>query len=298
MVRAEFSAVQVIENSENLGFAKANNRAIRQASGDYVLLLNSDTIVRPGAIRIMAEFMDSNPQAGAVACRLLNANGTIQASIGRQAGPGLIRQIFRLCGISRAIRGERTRRFLRRYLAFAIGSTLRSYLEPYVTDTALEVESISGACLMLRRQAIDQVGFLDENFFMYLEDLDYCIRLRRAGWKLYYVPAGEIVHLVGQSSGRRMRDYSIHAYQSLFYFYEKHYSTRTLSAMRLAVFSVMCVRWVWNFVSGVFSRSPVYGANRLDLEKLIRLSLRWRTVQRRIPAQETLPADCISESRK
>lgn len=298
MVRTEFPDVQLIENSRNLGFAKANNQAIRQASGKYVLLLNSDTVVQQEAIGTMAEYMDSEPDAGAVACRLLDANGAIQASIGRQSGPGLMRQILRLSGISRLIRGERMRRFLRRYLGFAIGSTVRSYLDPYVTNTALEVESISGACLMLRRQAIDQVGLLDENFFMYLEDLDYCLRLRNAGWKLYYLPTVQIVHLIGQSSGGRMRKYSMHAYRSLFYFYQKHYSPSTLVLMRLAVFLTMSARWAWNSLRGLFSGSPAYTANRLDLKGLIRMSLQWRTVQRRFLAQETLPADCLPDSRK
>ena len=275
MVRTEFPNVRLIENSQNLGFARANNQGIKEAQGKYVLLLNSDTIVRPGAIRTMEEFLDSHPEAGAAACRLVYPNGTIQASIGRQSGPALTRQILRLSGISRVIRSESIRRRLRKYLGFAIGSTARSYLEPYVADGPLEVESISGACLMLRRQAIDQVGLLDENFFMYLEDLDYCIRLRRSGWKLYYVPAGEIVHLVGQSSGGRMRKYSVHAYQSLFYFYQKHYSIRTLFVMRLAVLFTMCIRWTCNFVAAIFSKSPVYRANRSDLAKVIQLSLRW-----------------------
>lgn len=291
MVRSEFPVVRLIENSENLGFAKANNQGIREARGKYVLLLNSDTLVRRGAIHSMSEFMDSHPEAGAAACRLLNADGTIQASIGRQTGPGLIRQILRLAGVSRVVRDQRTRRFLRRYLGFAMGVTLRSYLEPYVANTALEVESISGACLMVRRQAIGQVGLLDENFFMYLEDLDYCIRLRKAGWKLYYVPTGEIIHLVGQSSGGRMRKYSVHAYRSLFYFYQKHYSTAALFVIRLAVFLAMCARWAWNFVCGVFSRSPVYSTNRLDIVKVIRLTLRWRTVEGSVQKDNSLPAD-------
>src|SRR5487761_70816 len=289
MVREEFPEVVLIENSGNLGFAKANNQGIKQASCKYLLLLNSDTVVRPGAIEAMAEYMDTHADAGGVACRLVYADGRIQASVGRQAGPGITRQIFRLSGLSRVIAGDRARQLLRRYLGFAIGRTLRSYLDPYVADSVLEVESISGACLMLRREATDQIGLLDENFFMYLEDLDYCTRLRKAGWKLYYVPAGEIVHLVGQSSGGRMRQYSIHSYKSLFYFYQKHYSAGTLLAMRVVVFLTMCFHWAWNFVRGVFSCTPVYKTNRSDLGKVIRLSLQWRAAQGSTSHAESLP---------
>lgn len=148
---------------------------------------------------------------------------------------------------------------------------------------------------MLRRKAIDQIGLLDEAFFMYLEDLDYCMRLRRAGWKLYYVPAGEIVHLVGQSSGGRMRQYSIHAYNSLFYFYQKHYSTETLLVMRFVVFLAMSFRWVWNLVCNLFSSAPVYRTNRTDLEKVIRMSLQWRAGEALIsgekPSRKPLSVD-------
>lgn len=297
MVRTEFPSVRSIENSRNLGFAKANNQGMKQARGKYVLLLNSDTIVRPGAIQCMEQFLDSHPEAGAVACRLRYADGRIQASIGCQSGPALTRQILRLSGISQVIRSESVRRVLRKYVGFAMGSSARSYLEPYVAEGPIEVESISGACLMLRRQAIDQVGLLDENFFMYLEDLDYCIRLRNAGWKLYYVPAGEIVHLVGQSSGGRMRRYSVHAYQSLFYFYRKHYSTSALLVIRLAVFFTMSVRWASNSVAAIFSGSRIYRANQLDLAKVIRLSLGW-TGSRQATSRPAVPPNSVTTPTK
>jgi GT2 family glycosyltransferase len=285
MVRREFPDVRVIENLENVGFSRANNQGIEVALGKYILLLNSDTVVRPGAVEAMAGFMDGHPQAGGVACRLLNADGSIQPSVGRRlgAGPGILRLIVRMSGLSGLVRGDRARRFLGRYLSFALGPALRSYLDPYVTgDFAMEVDSISGACLMLRREAVDQAGLLDENFFMYLEDLDYCIRLRMAGWKLYYVPTGEIVHLVGKSSGGRMRRFSVHAYESLFYFYSKHYSTWTLFLARLLVFSAMCSRWVWNFARGSLVHSAIHRQNHKDLEKVIRLCLQWRPPEARL----------------
>jgi GT2 family glycosyltransferase len=270
MVESKFPGVRVIANKENVGFAKANNQGMKEARGEYILLLNSDTIVLPGAFRAMSEFLSEHPEAGGAACRLLNADGSIQASIGRQAGPGITRLVFRLSGLSRLIRRGHTRHFLRRYFGWILGETVRSYLGPYTTSrAAMEVESISGACLMLRREAIDAIGVLDENFFMYLEDLDYCARLRKAGWKLYYIPAGEIIHLVGRSSGGRMRQYSIHSYQSLFYFYQKHYSAWTVLTARALVLIAMCIFWIWNLIRGVFSSSQVYAQNRFDLAKVI-----------------------------
>jgi GT2 family glycosyltransferase len=296
MVRGEFPEVRVIENSENLGFSRANNQGIKVARGKYILTLNSDTLVRPGAVEAMAGFMDGHPKAGGVGCRLLNADGSIQPSVGRclGAGPGILRLIARLSGLSGLVRSGRVRRFLGRYLSFAMGPALRSYLDPYVIgDSTVEVDSISGACLMLRREAMNQVGLLDENFFMYLEDLDYCMRLRVAGWKLYYVPTGEIVHLVGESSGGRMRRYSVHAYESLFYFYNKYYSTWTLFLARLLVFSAMCFRWVWNFARSSLFHSAIHRQNHMDLGKVIRLCLHWRPPEVRLRTKESLPAELI-----
>ena len=296
-VRGEFPEVRVIENSENLGFSRANNQGIKEARGKYILLLNSDTVVRPGAVPAMAGFMDGHPKAGGVACRLLNADGSIQPSVGRRlgAGPGILRLMVRISGLAGLLHSERVRRFLGRYLSFALGPALRSYLDPYVIgDSAIEVDSISGACLMLRRAAMDQAGLLDENFFMYLEDLDYCIRLRAAGWKLYYVPTGEIVHLVGKSSGGRMRRYSVHAYESLFYFYSKHYSAWALFLARLLVFSAMCPRWLWNFARSSLFHSAIHRQNYMDLEKVIRLCLQWRSPQVHLRRRESLPAEPIN----
>ncbi len=270
MVRAEFSEFRLITNSENLGFAQGNNTGIWQARGKYILLLNSDTLVRPGALQAMTRFLDSHPTAGGVTCRLLNGDGTIQACVSRRPGPMLL--FFRLSGLSHLFGSDRARRFVRRYLGWLLGATVRSYLDPYAaSESPLEVENISGACLMLRREAVEQVGLLDESFFMYFEDMDYCIRLRKAGWKLFYVPTGEIVHLVGQSSGGRMRDYSVSSYQSLFYFYRKHHSFWKVLAVRILVFFASSIRWAWSLAHELSADSSAYRRNRLDLQQVIRL---------------------------
>ncbi len=278
MVRRDFAWVRLMENTSNGGFSKGNNQGIRAAAGDYILLLNSDTIVRPGALRSKVQFLKAHPDAGGVVGPMLDAEGNTQATVGWQRKPGLIDLIYRLSGLSRLVRSsDRRRRFLRRYLAFALGKTVRSYLDAWVTSNSpLEVEGISGASMMLRREATGQVGLLDENIFMYLEDIDYCMRLRKAGWKLYYVPGGGIVHLVGKSSGGRMRQYGVQSYQSLFYFYTKHHSSWALSTARLLVLFAMCSRWLWNLARGAFSDDSVYTQNRLDLEKVIGLCIRWR----------------------
>jgi len=268
LVQNQFPAIRLIRNSENLGFAKANNRGIREAQGNYILLLNSDTVVRRGALQAMADFLDEHSKAGAVTCRLLNADGSIQACVSRRPNPMLL--FFRLSGLSRLCRSDAMRRLVRKYLGTIIGATLRGYFDPYTTNSSIEVENISGACLMLRREAVSQVGFLDENFFMYFEDMDYCLRLRAAGWKLYYLPSGEIVHLVGQSSGGRMREYSVQSHRSLFYFYRKHYSVGSRGVVRLLVLLGSGFRWTYNAFRSQLKDSAIYRQNKDALIEVIR----------------------------
>jgi GT2 family glycosyltransferase len=280
MVRAEFPGVRLIENSDNRGFSAANNQGIKETHGKYVLLLNSDTVLLPGALAAMSDFMDQHPEAGAVGCRLLCADGRIQISAGAEASLGIARVLVRLSGLAQLVQDDKMRRFLRRYLGFALGSTVRACLEPYATDESpLEVDLLSGACLMLRRQAIDKVGLLDERFFMYLEDLDYSLRFRHAGWKLYYLPAVSIVHLVGKSSGGQMRKYNSQAYDSLFYFYMKHRSARLL-AVRTSVLVAFCCRWVTNALLGAFSDRPLYRQNRSDSAHVVQFCWGWNSSPR------------------
>ena len=270
MVEREFPAAILIRNPENAGFSRANNQAIQVAQGKYIWLLNSDTIVRPGAPAFMAEFLDVRLDVSGVTCKLLNADGSIQASVSNRPGPVLL--FFRLIGISRLISGSRARRWLARSFGFILGKTIRAYLAPYAArDSPVEVESISGACLMLRRNAIAEVGLLDERFFMYFEDMDYCLRLRKAGLKLCYLPQGEVVHLVGQSSGGRMRGYSVHSYRAMFYFYRKHFSYPMQFAARAIVVALSGLRWAWNWMRGKCSGKPLYRQNEKDLAQIIRV---------------------------
>jgi GT2 family glycosyltransferase len=269
MVKNEFPGVLVIRNQMNVGFSKANNQGMRRAKGNYFLMLNSDTIVRAGAVAAMAEFLGSHAAAGAATCKLMNADGTIQASISNRPGPMLL--FFRLLGVSRIVSGDRARRWLFRTGGLFLGKTIRSYLTPYAThDSPVEVENISGACLMLRREVVGQVGFLDEGFFMYFEDMDYCLRLHNAGWKMYYLPQSEIVHLGGMSSGGRMRQYSAHSYRAMFRFYKKHFSNAMVVFVRCMVVTASSLRWLGNWTRSKFSKEPVYRQNEIDLKEVIR----------------------------
>jgi GT2 family glycosyltransferase len=272
VVAREFPSVRLIRNDDNPGFAKANNQGLKAATGTYLLLLNSDTVVRPGALDAMATFLDATPEAGAVACKLLNQDGTVQASVHERPGPVLL--LFRLLGVSRLVRGDMARRWFGRVFGVVLGKTVGAYFIPYATGgDAIEVQGLSGACLMLRSEAVAQIGLLDERFFMYLEDLDYCLRLRQAGWKLYYVRSGEIVHLVGASSGNRMRNYSAQSYRSLFHFYRKHFSRPMVEMARVMVLIAIGTRWAWYWTGSKLSNGATYRQNASDLEQILRTCL-------------------------
>lgn len=191
MVEARFPGAELIRNDRNLGFGGANNIAFRRVKGRHVLLLNSDTIVRADTLRALVEFMDAHPEAGAAGCKILNPDGTLQLDC-RRGFPTPSAAFCKLTGLSRLF--PRSRRFARYNL---------TYLDPEETN---EVDALSGSCMIVRRRVLEEVGGFDEDYFMYGEDLDWCYRMRQAGWKIYYVPATQIIHFGGASGrGESMR---------------------------------------------------------------------------------------------
>ena len=174
LIAREFSNVALICNTENIGFARANNHGWRTGNSTYVLFLNSDTMVPSEALKRFADFMDTHPDAGACGPRLMRADGTIQPfAFGGDPTPGYL---------------------LKRGLARWV---LHHPLHDWETRTPQSVDWVSGACLFVRRNVLEQVGGFDENFFMYFEDNDLCRRIRKAGWKVFYNPEVTITHLGG-----------------------------------------------------------------------------------------------------
>jgi len=201
MVRERFPWVRLIENRKNLGFAAANNQAMRQAQGRYVLLLNSDTEVRPGALPALLQFMEDHPSAGAGGARLLSCDGSLQLSCHPMLTPG--REFWRLLFLDRI---------------WPRASYPMHHWDP---DLPRRVEVIKGACLLLRREALDQVGLLDERYFIYTEELDLCYRLAQAGWELWWVPQAEVLHHEAQSTRQVAEEMYVQLYRSKVQFYRK-----------------------------------------------------------------------------
>ena len=211
-LQARFPDVQFIANSENVGFSRANNIAIRRSKGEYVLLLNPDTLVAEHTIGECVAFLDSHPDDGAVGVRMLNADGSF-APESRRGLPTPFTSFCKMTGLAALF--PRSRVFGRYYMR---------YLNP---DEPNPIEVISGAFFMVRRDALDQVGLLDEDFFMYGEDIDLSYRLLKGGWQNWYLPL-DILHYMGESTAKGSFRYVHVFYNAMLIFFNKHYYSRPL----------------------------------------------------------------------
>jgi len=223
LVEEKYPQAQLIANNENLGFAKAANQVLKNSKSQFVLLLNSDTILYDKSIESMVDFMQGCPQAGAVGPLLLNPDGTNQAS-GRRFPSFLDASMHAFLGV---IAPEN--RFSRRYK-----------LLDWDRKNKKEVDWISGAAFALRRQAVKEIGFFDERFFMYVEDMDICYRLWENGWKIFLLPEAKVTHYIGESS-KQLNAQMIREFQkSIYRFYLKqnaHSPKRFLAPLvRLGLF--------------------------------------------------------------
>ncbi|HUN07218.1 MAG TPA: glycosyltransferase family 2 protein [Aggregatilineales bacterium] len=218
VVRNEYPWVKLIANTENLGFAKANNQAMRLSleQSRYVLLLNSDAFVKPRCIDQMVAFMDQHPEAGLGAPKLLYEDGRLQRSC--YTFPTLWTELWIALGIDK---------FMSRSRLFGDYN-----LTHWNYDTVREVDVIMGAFMLARREAVQQVGLMDEAFFMYSEEVDWCYRFATAGWKTLFSPAVECIHLWGGSSQQVKVESLIRLYKARVQFARKHYSGLTTLAYK------------------------------------------------------------------
>ena len=246
MLRERFPQVKVIENRENRGFGAANNQAMRIMSGRYALLLNSDTILTEHAVEKLFDFLETRADAAMACGQLLNADGSKQNSIA--AFPNLF--------------------------TLLTNTSLLEYLFPrkypskrYPHPEPLEVDSCIGACLLVRKEAIDAVGMFDERYFFFFEETDWAYQMRRAGWKIYHVPDAFIHHLQGKSIGRNIAS-RIAFYRSRYQFFEKWKSRPYVRAVRLVIFLRLLLDWLLTGLASIAAlglnrelrdKSSVYG---------------------------------------
>ncbi len=202
MLRDDFPWVRLIENDANRGFAQANNLGIRQSSGTYTLLLNPDTELCPGALAQLVALMESRPEAGAAGAYLLNPDHSMQPSC--SPFPTLFREFWFLTHLDDLY-------------------PLATYpAERWPAGAPRAVDVVKGAALIVRRDVVERVGLLDEGFFMYTEEVDWCRRIKDAGWEIYWVPAAQVVHYGGQSTRLQADQMFIELYRSKLQYFRKH----------------------------------------------------------------------------
>ena len=205
--RSKFPQVTFIENHENVGFAKANNLAIRRSQAEYVMLLNPDTIVNEHLLQDCISLLDSNPEIGATGVRMLNENGTF-APESRRGVPTPFTAFCKMSGLARIF--PKNRLFGRYYM---------KYLDE---RKATPIEVISGACMFIRKSVLDECGLLDESFFMYGEDIDLSYRMLKTGKLNYYLPT-RLLHYKGESTHKNTFRYVYVFYEAMYIFFRKHY---------------------------------------------------------------------------
>lgn len=220
-IRKKYPWAKIVDNQKNIGFAAGNNRAIKKAKGEIIMLLNSDTVVLPDTFEEMLRFFSQNEAAGAATARLELPDGALDLSCHRGFPTPWNAFTYFL----------RSERFFPNIKLFSgYHQTWKDF------NSSHEVDAISGACFFVRREVIDKVGLLDEQYFMYAEDLDLCLRIKQAGWKIYYHPKAKIIHFKKRSGRskseglpatpetRKLRAQTItYFYETMKIFYDKHY---------------------------------------------------------------------------
>jgi GT2 family glycosyltransferase len=230
MVEAEFPWVRLIRSPRNGGFAHGNNQALRLARGEKFLLLNPDTLMPRGGMAGLMRVLEEHPQAGIVGPRLLRPDGSMHLAC-RRSFPTPEVAFYRIVGLSRLF--PTSRRFGRYNLTF---------IDP---DLPIEVDSVCGACMLVRRSVVEQVGLLDERFFMYGEDLDWCLRARAAGWTVRYEPSVTVQHQHGAASRARALRTNVHFFHAMDLFYRKHYVQQyhplLTGVIRIAIYAALAM---------------------------------------------------------
>jgi GT2 family glycosyltransferase len=243
MVKSEFPQVILLENSQNQGFAAANNQGITIAKGRYILLLNSDTVILDNAIARTVAFADTYPKAGITGCRVLNEDKTLQLS--SFMFPSVLNMtlwttyLFKLFPRSRFFGRER--------------------MTWWGRDDVRDVDVVTGSFMLVRQEAIKQVGSMDERFFMYFEETDWCYRFKQEGWKVMFTPCGEIIHLGGASSKQTRAAMVKQWLKSMLLFFKKHKSMLEYLSAWFLIMLFLLTRVPYRWLRRVESRPLVDG---------------------------------------
>lgn len=247
MVRTEFPWVNLLAHAENLGFPRGNNIGIQRATGEYVLLLNPDTEPLDNALEKMAAFLRSHPDVGVVGCQLRFPDGTIQSS--RRRFPTLATGFFESTWLQRWAPA----RLLDHYYARDLDDNLTG-----------DVDWVVGACLMTRREVVQQVGLLDEGYFMYSEELDWCRRIRTAGWRVVYFPDAQVIHHEGKSSEQAITLRHINFQRAKLRYFRKYHGPLACWSLRLFLLASYSWQLILEVLKGVLGSKRALRWQRAD----------------------------------
>lgn len=217
--------VKFIESSQNNGFAAGNNQALRQVESDYVLLLNSDTIVWEHTLEEVYNYMENHADVGACGCRVRLENGELDKAC-KRTFPNVKNSFFRLFHIPNRSKDDNYN------------------LTDLPDDEIYEIDCLTGAFMFMRKNALDEVGFLDETFFMYGEDIDLCYRIKAGGWKIVYYGKSSITHLKGASSKKQKNKLIYEFYHAMYIYYKKHHAQESSFIVNIVVYigmGVLCI---------------------------------------------------------
>ena len=247
MLRETYPQVRVVENAGNEGYTRPMNQALKLGSGKYLVQLNPDTLVNPGAFDCLVEFLDTHPEAGIATPKVLNRDGSLQKQCRRSAARPWD-AITYFSGLSK--RYPRSKVFAR-------------YLMTYLDENEVnEVEAVSGSCMFIRRAVVAQIGYLDEMYFAYQEDTDFCFRARQAGWKIYYVPQAEIIHFGGQGGSKVEVYHSIYQWHRSYYlYYRTHLARDYFFLLNWMFYAGMGVKLLLN-LAATFLRKEKFAGTR------------------------------------
>jgi GT2 family glycosyltransferase len=227
-VRRAFPEAKIIALKENVGFGRANNAGLEASKSELVLLLNPDVVLKEGCVERLAGFLAANPEAGAAGPKLERPDGRLDLAA-RRAFPSPLPALYRFTVLSRLFPNSP------RFNRYNLGSIS--------TDTVHEIDAGTAACLMVRRSAVDKVGFFDPDFFMYGEDLDLCYRLREGGWKIYYVPDAIAIHVKGSSTRQATQKMLYEFHRAMWIFHKKHYAATTPGVVNAIIWVGIWARW-------------------------------------------------------
>lgn len=234
MIKRKFRDVVLIENTKNVGFSKANNQALKNVKGTYVLIINPDTLIQEDTLVKLKDFLDRHPKTGAVGCKLINPDGSFQIT-SRRSLPTPWVAFTKITGLSRLF--SRSRIF---------GKYNLTFLDP---DCETEVDVLSGSFMFVRRAVLKDVGLFDEDYFMYGEDIDLCYRIKRKGWKIVYTPTTKAIHYKGESTKKGELSYLTHFYSAMLIFTHKHfvgrYSYLLQILLTIGIYSRVAIAYMW-----------------------------------------------------